>query len=179
MPYVSLAAAAIASLPVCLPSAAAVAGVQRDQAAVMPPPVTLISAAGEQRAVPETYCLSIPPRPGETTAASICAESVDRKPRRLSVVRPRETISVVLRGARAATGYGRLIGLGRRKTIARFRISSPTTRWRVSLPTGAFELEVYIDGFATADGRTGDTSGSLGLLVDRTRKRTIVLAPRH
>ena len=52
-------------------------------------------------------------------------------------------------------------------------LSAPSTRWRVRLRPGAYEVEVFAR-FETADGRTGDTSGSLGILVDRKRRLAIV-----
>ncbi len=58
--------------------------------------------------------------------------------------------------------------LGRERSISSFRIPGPRKRWRVRLRPGAYEVEVF-GRFHMPDGRTGDTSGSLGVLVARDR----------
>ena len=123
----------------------------------------------------------------ETGGTGICADTLDLRPRRLSVVRPGEIVTVALPGAtivhRDPTCHPRceasaaVYRLGGRKTVvARFRLSGERTRWPVELRPGAYELEVFVGLFRTTDGRSGDTKGSLGILVSRTQPRRIVPA---
>ena len=150
-----------------------------------PPPILLESRAGVQRAVQESYCVS---EVRDTGGTGVCADTPDLRPRRLSVVRPGEVVSIALPGAtivrrdptchpRCAAGAA-VFRLGRRKTlVGRFRLSGERTRWLVRLRPGAYEVEVFVGLFRTSDGRSGDTSGSLGILVSRTQPRRIVPAP--
>ncbi|MDQ4081501.1 MAG: hypothetical protein M3123_01220 [Actinomycetota bacterium] len=152
-----------------------------------PPPILLESGAGIQRAVQESYCVS---KVDETGGAGVCADTPDLRPRRLSVVRPGEVVTIALPGAtivRRDPGCHPLceagaavFRLGRRKAlVARFRLAGERTRWLVRLRPGAYEVEVFVGLFRTTDGRSGDTSGSLGILVSRTQPRRIVpVAPR-
>jgi hypothetical protein len=152
-----------------------------------PPPFLLESRAGTQRGVQESYCVSMP---SGTGAVAGCALMVDARPRRLSVVRPRERVTVVLRGATivhedpschprcdaGAAAYRLRAEKGR--VIRTFPLTSARTRWRVRLRPGRYELEVGVSRFTMPDGRTGDTSATFGLLVSRTRPLAIVRAPR-
>jgi hypothetical protein len=47
------------------------------------------------------------------------------------------------------------------------------THWQVNLDPGAYEVDVFAR-FASNDGRKGDVSGSLGLLVDPERTPEII-----
>jgi hypothetical protein len=139
-----------------------------------PPPVDLESKAGLQRAVQETFCVSAPPDPGQTTGVTRCVDTVDLPPRRLSVVRPGEVVTISFRGATSISeGSAAVRVLGRRSYVYRFRLAGPSTRWRVRLRPRAYEVEVFAR-FETADGRAGDTSATLGLLVARDRPLAIV-----
>ncbi len=51
-----------------------------------------------------------------------------------------------------------------------------TARFPIDLPPGRYELLVFIT-FEATDGRSGDVSGSLGLLVDERAPREIVPLP--
>jgi hypothetical protein len=153
-----------------------------------PPPILMRSKAGTQRAVQESFCVAYVDAYG--TPVFGCGDTEDRLPRRLSVVRPDERVQIRLRAARIllrSPGCG-LSGrcealvavsrLGCRKTVARFDLKASRTTWRARLAPGAYELEVFVGRFATASA-TGDTSGSLGLLVDRNRPREIIRARRY
>jgi hypothetical protein len=63
-----------------------------------PPPIVLASAAGEQVAVQESYCLTDP-----SAGTGICADTADLLPERVSVVRPGERVSVALKNAPAGS----------------------------------------------------------------------------
>jgi hypothetical protein len=146
-----------------------------------PPPILLESRAGLQRAVQESYCVFDPAR-----RVGACVDTVDALPRRFSVVRPGERVAIVLRNSRVVLDDPRchprceagavIHRLGTKRVVRTIPISSARTRWRLRLGPGAYELEVFIGNFAAADGRTGDTSGTLGLLVSRTRRLAILPA---
>jgi hypothetical protein len=68
--------------------------------------------------------------------------------------------------------------LGCRKTITRFDLKPSRTTWRARLGPGAYELDVFVGNFTTGSAG-GDTSGSLGLLVNRNRPREIISARGH
>jgi hypothetical protein len=133
-----------------------------------------VSKAGTQRAAQESFCVQWPPH-GETSGGGICADTDDLLPRRLSVVRPGEVVTIRLRGATSLSeGSAAVRVLGKERSIRRFPLRGPSTRWRVRLRPGAYEVEVSVGRFETSDGRVGDTGGSLGILVDRERKLRLV-----
>jgi hypothetical protein len=157
-------------------AAAPVADAQR------PPPLLLESRAGTQRAAQETYCVS-------NGRVGACADFVDVRPQRLSVVRPGELVTIRLPRSEIihespnchprceAGGFVyRLRHKGR--ILRRFELTSAETEWRVRLRDGSYELEAYVAYFETADGLSGQTSGSFGLLVSKWRPLRIVSASR-
>jgi photosystem II stability/assembly factor-like uncharacterized protein len=142
-----------------------------------PPPIFLVSEAGFQRAAQGSFCLTITNDDG--TGIGLCADTVDPEPRRLSIVRPGERVTIRLRGATFAAGRVSVHPRGCEDRVRwRFRLTGPTTRWtvpRISRPEKRFELDVSAV-FRTADGRSGDTWGTLGLLVSKTRARDVIPA---
>jgi hypothetical protein len=153
------------------------------------PPILMQSKAGTQRAVQESYCLAYNGENG--TPVFGCGDVfMHLLPRRLSVVRPGERVQIRLREARillrspgcgpagrceAAVAVSRL---GCRRIVARFDLRPGRTTWRARLAPGAYELDVFVGNFTTGSAG-GDTSGSLGLLVDRNRPREIISARGH
>ncbi len=136
-----------------------------------PPTISFTSRAGYQRAAQESFCVFSPPHEGQESGVSLCADTTDLPPRRLSVVRPREVVTIRFGRALAvadAVAHVRL--LGRTRVISSFAIRSPSRRWRVGLRAGAYEVEVF-GRFEMPDGRTGDASGSLGVLISRETGR--------
>ena len=158
---------------------AAVAATDAD--APSPPPLVLTSKAGRQVAVPGSFCIEDP-------QGSRCGDTGDPEPKRLSIVRPRETIAFSVPGATSLVRKGcaptpcasvvRVFRLGcdRKAPVASVRLGRTPTRWHARLRPGRYELEAFVY-FTMRAGRSGDTMGSFGLLVDRTRRRTIVRAP--
>ena len=153
------------------------------------PPILMQSKAGTQRAVQESYCLATVDEFGNPVFG--CADVfVDLPPRRLSVVRPGERVQIRLRDARIvlrSPGCGpdgrceatvAVSRLGCRRIIARFDLKPSRTNWRARLAPGAYDLRVFVGNFTTGSA-AGDTSGSLGLLVDRNRPRKIISARGH
>jgi hypothetical protein len=137
--------------------------------AAKPPPIVLKSTAGEQVAVQESYCLSDP-----SAGTGICADTMDLAPDRISVVAPGERISVSLKGP--AKGQlnlsARPLGCTDRELVP---IDLVDGLWTVDLPPGAYELQAFAT-FGDGTGPSGDTAGSLGLLVDPDRKPSVVKA---
>ena len=134
-----------------------------------PPPIILTTKADTQRAAQESYCVLSPAHDGESSGVGVCRASNDQRPRRLSIVRPREVVTISFRGAAFITdGSASVRVLGTQRSIRRFTLDRPATRWRVRLRPGKYEIQVF-GRFGTADGRSGDTSGSLGLHVRRAQ----------
>jgi hypothetical protein len=134
-----------------------------------PPPFVLVSEAGRQVGVQSTYCVTGP-------TVGTCADYVDNgPPRKLSIVRPEETVQLAFEGAQSVDGDVRVFRLGCRKAIASIELAEPSTRWTVDLEPGSYELEVFAL-FETAS-TGGDTSASLGLLVDEAASLEIVPVP--
>jgi len=138
------------------------------------PPVVLESLAGRQEAVHGSSCVATEDGGG----VAVCSDIGTVRPKWLSVVHPGETVTLALVGARPAgsPGIARARPLGCAATVAvSFPLDGTRTAWDVALPPGAYELEVAV-AFETADGRSGDLSGALGLLVDPAREPGIVPA---
>lgn len=144
-----------------------------------PPPVFLVSRAGSQRSVQESFCVHISYDDG--TGLGLCADTTDLEPRRLSVVRPGERITIRLRGAKTVEGEVAVYPRGcEDRARWSFAITGRTTHWTVPRTIRRerrFELDLFAY-FTTGDGRSGDTSNTLGLLVSRTRPRDVIRAGR-
>jgi hypothetical protein len=139
-----------------------------------PPPIVLRSTAGRQRAVQGSFCVTGPVEGGWVT---LCADTIDPEPRWLSVVRPKERVTIRVRGATSARGVVVVHPRGCENRIARtFYIRRSTKRWVVQLEPGRYELDVSISEFTTSDGRSGDTTAALGLLVSETRATDVIPA---
>lgn len=136
------------------------------------PPIVLESAAGTQVAVAESSCVS-----GPRTA--VCVDTIDQTPEDLSVVRPGEEVVLRLRGASVTEGSVAVRPLPdcEGETVAEVELEpGPETRWRVDLPAGQYDLQVFAR-FEAADGRSGDASGSLGIVLDASQPPGIVPVP--
>ena len=137
-----------------------------------PPPILLASAAGTQVAVAESSCVS-------GSGSGLCIDTMDQQPEDLSVVRSGEEVVVLLRGASVTQGSVSVTPLPdcKGKTVAEVELEpGPETRWRVDLPAGQYEVQVFAR-FEAADGRSGDASGSHGILLDASQPLGIVPVP--
>ena len=136
-----------------------------------PPPFVLVSVAGRQVGVQSTYCVTGP-------TVGTCADYVQiGPPQKLSVVRPGETLQLVLQDALTAEGDVSVVRLGCDRQLSSLELAGPTTDWTVDLEPGSYELEVFAV-FETAS-TSGDTSASLGLLVDESAVPEVVPAPKQ
>lgn len=153
---------------------------------LLPPPVFLESEAGRQRAAQGASCVLYTAQgPGE--GAAICGEVEGHgTPASLSVVRPREPVVISVPGAtivhrrgcvgrHSCGGWATVRRLGCEEEIDSFELRTSSTRWRVDLPAGFYEIDVAID-FRTKGGLSGDTSGAFGISVDPAAKPAIVPA---
>jgi hypothetical protein len=143
-----------------------------------PPPIVLESAAGRQEAVLGTYCVSYLDEPAGIATGS-CADAPWIPPERLSTVRPGEEIRIVLEGAdvvRPQEGSAVFHPLGcEKKSVAEIPlVRGPAITWRVELEPGAYALDIFV--MFEGEKKSGDVSGALGLLVDRTAPLEIVPA---
>lgn len=155
-------------LPLPAPSRQEEANTTIRSVPAVPPVIALKSKAGPQRATQGSYCVFN----GQVEA---CADMVDPEPRRLSIVRPRERLVIRVKDSKIATGVVFVRPRGcERKTVETFDIGHPGTAWRARKRPGKYELEVFVTEFATADGRSGDTSGALGILVAKKRARDVI-----
>jgi hypothetical protein len=152
-----------------------------------PPPIVLETAAGRQRAVRGSSCVDYVDE-ASGYGVGVCADTERPSPSRLSTVRPGEEVLIRLEDAevvrpegcvsedeQSCIGTAAVHPLGcARKTVAEIPLAAgPATAWRVELEPGAYEVEVFAY-FAAADGRSGDLSGALGLLVDEATPLEIV-----
>jgi hypothetical protein len=111
-------------------------------------------------------------------------------PAELTVVRPGDEVSVTLDGAsvvraencHSETGKSACIGeitirpLGCERTTRVVPLTVGTgTRFALDVAPRAYEVDVFAY-FAAEDHRTGDVSGSLGVLVDEQRRVEVVAA---
>jgi hypothetical protein len=150
-----------------------------------PPDVVLASEAGRQVGVVGSYCVE---NPAEGYGA--CADGTRPAAKRANVVAPGETVTFLLDGARAVrapgcrsrdhscVGEAQVSPAGcRAATVARVGFERGSeTRWRVNLEPGAYELQVFVN-FEADDGRSGDVSVALGLLVDPDAEPAVVPMP--
>lgn len=141
---------------------------------VDPPPIVLASTAGRQTGVQESYCVRSAPMPSKVRI-SVCADTPDLSPKRLSVVRPGEVVKILALRTKVRRGRVAIRRLGCERAVGGFKLDRARA-WKVRLAPGAYEIQVVARRFATRDGRTGDTRGTLGLLVDPLAPQTVVRA---
>ena len=155
------------------------------KALLVPPPIFLVSKAGRQRAAPGKSCvLTVGQGRGEGAAECRLPRRPVR-PKEISVVRPGETVRVVIPGAAIVRrpgcvgrhecgGWATVRPLGcKTEEVAFFELAGSETRWRAALAPGAYELDISVD-FETEEALTGDASAVAGLRVDRRRERTVL-----
>lgn len=133
---------------------------------VQPPKILLVSAAGKQVAMQGSYCVVAVRSSGASKGR--CVDGAWPHPERVTVVEPGDGVSVILSDAQVRReGTVTVLPFGCEheviKTIDLNR-GAQSTAFTVDLEPGAYELEVFAR-FKSDDGRTGDVSGALGLVV--------------
>jgi hypothetical protein len=191
LPLVLVASACGGAPPTASDSGAAPEATTRQKQKNLPdsspraPKLVLESSAGSQTAVPGSSCIT-----GE--GFGVCSDTGHPRPKQLSIVRPGEVITVSLEQSqvvrvedcsggreRDCIGAIKVHPLGCEKLVAYTIALEPgkTTRWKVAVLPGAYELETFAY-FESDDGRTsGDVSGAFGLYVDSSRSLDVVPAP--
>jgi hypothetical protein len=140
-----------------------------------PPAIELVSAAGTQLAVAESSCVT---STQDGQGVGVCGDTEDMKPRELSLVRPGEEIVIRLRDASVTEGTLEVRRLSCDiETFTELKLEAgPETGWRVDIPPGQYELQVYAD-FEAPDGASGDVSGSLGIFVADDQSQKVIPVP--
>jgi len=128
----------------------------------MPPPLELVSEAGRQRAAQGSYCIDDP----EAGVGQCVDYEAPAGPEQASVVRPGEVVTIAFAGADAVGGTASVRRLGCDEELVSIPLE-PETSWEVELEPGAYEVAAVAVTFE-AGRASGDTSGSLGVVVDAT-----------
>ena len=125
-----------------------------------PPALELVSEAGRQRAAQGSYCVTDP-----DVGVGQCVDyEAPAGPEQVSVVRPGEVVTIAFAGADAVGGTASVRRLGCDEELVSIPLE-PETRWEVELAPGAYEVAALAVTFE-AGRASGDTSGSLGVVVD-------------
>jgi hypothetical protein len=146
-----------------------------------PPPIVLVSDAGQQVGVTGSFCVDDPVK-----GMGTCADGPAPAAEELTVVRPGDRIVFRVEGARAVRdrdchsrdlsciGEAQVTTPGCSTPLARiFLERGRETAWRVALEPGDYELQVFAY-FEADDGRSGDVSAALGLRVEPDGDRAVV-----
>jgi hypothetical protein len=150
-----------------------------DESKLKPPQILLRNSVGEeQKAVAGSFCVDYVD-PASGAGSGVCGDSPPVHPNAITIAVAGENMTFVLRGADVVRPPGcysddeqECIGtvsvkpLGcEDREVARVPLAlGRETRWAIDLERGAYELDVFAY-FDEADGRSGDVSGALGLLV--------------
>ena len=134
---------------------------------VKPPLIVLVSSAVKQEAVLGSFCVTgVDSNTGAGTG--VCQDGAPGHPEQVTAVQPGDSVSIVLSDARVRKEGAFVVRpLGcERKVVETVQLApgEQSTVWQVDLANGAYQLDVFTL-FESDDGRTGDVSGSLGLLV--------------
>jgi hypothetical protein len=126
-----------------------------------PPQIVLVSETGRQPVVQGSYCMT-----GE--GQGMCADAAGHLvPKAVTVVVPGDSVKVevprtTLRGGSRITV--RPLGCFDQEVKTLALPANGELEWPVDLDPGAYQLDVFVV-FKTDDGLTGDSSGTLGLVV--------------
>jgi hypothetical protein len=128
---------------------------------VKPPQIVLLSETGRQTAVQRSYCVT-----GDEQG--ICVDMASPLvPKAVTVVQPGDQVTIAMPEATLKTdSVATVRPLGCADRTARTIELPPSGEldWRVDLDSGAYQIDVFAR-FEAHDGRSGDLSGTLGLLV--------------
>jgi hypothetical protein len=150
-----------------------------DESKATPPLLVLVNAAGKQIAAHGSSCVQYTdPSTGE--GVGVCGDTPTIHPDALTVAHPGEFVMILLAGAFVTDGglvTVRPLGCSDKESVTFPLVQGASvTHWHVDLEPGAYELDVSAQ-FGSNDGRTGDVTGSLGLLVDADRTHEILPVP--
>ena len=132
-----------------------------------PPPIFLISAAGKQRAAQGSSCVEYTNLATGESSGQCGDVGGPVRPRAVTVVQPGENVIVTIPVATLEKDSAitiRPLGCTDRETEKLDFPQNGELHWPVDLEPGAYELDAFAM-FDLSDGLSGDTSGTLGLLV--------------
>jgi hypothetical protein len=140
------------------------------------PPIVLVSSAGKQVAVPGSSCVTSVDRSSGQTHG-VCRDSGVVHPKEVTVLPPGASVTIVLGNAQIdgrASVVVRPLGCERTE-IEQVEVGGGRP-WLLDLPPGAYQADVFTR-FKADDGSTGDTSGSLGIVIDPNAQPAIEPGP--
>ena len=138
-----------------------------------PPPIILVGSMETQKAVQGSYCVDyVDEATGQ--GQGVCADmAAPIRPEAVTAVAPGDRVTFVLPEAAfrpESTVTIRPLGCDDRQTgTIALETGAGEHEWTVDLDPGAYQLDVFAR-FEAEDGRTGDTSGTLGLTVAGPKK---------
>jgi hypothetical protein len=138
-----------------------------DESMLKPPPILLVSRAGKQEAIQSSFCVQyVDQASGQDQG--VCADGVPVFPKEVSTLQTGDWANLVLAGAFVkdeGSVVVRPLGCKDEETLS-FDLTAgmSETHWRVQLKPGAYQLDVFAR-FGSNDGRSGDVTGTVGLLV--------------
>ncbi|MFN2468649.1 MAG: hypothetical protein ABR521_11035 [Gaiellaceae bacterium] len=131
-----------------------------------PPPFQLRSEAGTQTAIQGSSCVASPQDGG--IFGDVCVDTIRPRAVLLSVIRPGETVTISMPGARLAAAEARVHPLDcSERVLRKLQLQPGETLWPVTLPAGAYEVSLF-GRFRADNGSSGDSSAVAGLLVSAT-----------
>ena len=132
-----------------------------------PPPIFLITKAGKQRAAQGSSCVEYTNLASGESAGQCADVAGPVRPKAMTVVQAEDNVVVTIPGAtlkKESSIAIRPLGCADGETKMIDLPAKGGLHWPVDLEPGAYELDVFAL-FELGDGLSGDTSGSLGLLV--------------
>jgi hypothetical protein len=147
-----------------------------DESMLKPPPILLVSRAPKQEANQSSFCVDYVDQ-ASGQGQGVCSDGVPVFPKEISTLHPGDWANLLLAGAfvnEEGSVVVRPLGCKDEETLS-FDLAAgmSETHWRVDLKPGAYQLDVFAR-FGSNDGRGGDVSGTLGLLVgDKEERQTV------
>jgi hypothetical protein len=135
-----------------------------------PPPIVLVARAGRQTGALLRYSV-------ESDSSGYGGETASAAPSRVTVVRPREELSISMPAAGPTQRLVVVRQLGcRDRAVFSVLLDRRESAWRPDLPRGAYELEVTVLDFEPPGGGKGTATALFGVLVDPARERAVIRA---
>lgn len=132
-----------------------------------PPPIFLVGAGGKQRAAPGSACIEYTNEASGESSGQCRDVAGPVRPKAMTVVQPGDNVIVTIPGASLEKESAitiRPLGCVDEETQKLDLPDPGELDWEVDLEPGAYQLDVFAL-FDLGDGVSGDTSGTLGLLV--------------
>ena len=147
--------------------AAPTVSTEADEPDLKPPPIFLVSEAGKQRAAQGSSCVQYTNLATGESAGQCGDVAGPVRPKAMTVVQSGDNVIVTIPTAALEKDSAitiRPLGCVDKETTRLDFPEAGDLHWPVDLEPGAYELDVFAL-FELGDGLSGDTSGTLGLLV--------------